>query len=662
MRRVLPILALLSVAAACAQSDEGGAAVYAHAAGAVASGDWATAEGLLTGALARDRRDAEAHHLLALLYADDGPLHDARRARRHADEAVAADPDNPRYLETRLRQYQRDLPEERAFSMTDGRRAALARQILALDPASAVAHEERALATFLEFDWRRSLAEQRGGWDRAADRGMSGAANRALGRTLEHLDAALATEPGRASAHRLRLRAHATARDHAGLLDAAERFRGACPDDPDAALFLGLALFRNDLLAAAETQLDAALAAMPEHQRRRFEDVTLFLADDDAIGPDTAAFAEAFWQRRDPRLLSAQNERRIEHLARLALADLLFTEAHRDRRGWESVRGEVAVRYGLPLREASQLSLRDGRFTRWVYDDFSLLFHDAFASGDADFWSSASGEDAFTRAHSLMRRVPERFDYAPAHRVALPFAAATFRGAGGRTDVAVHLGVPGEPPQAITAGAFLLGPDGTVVAESRRSVTRRTALPETVTLSARPGRYTLAAEFELGGAAVGFERAPLDVPDYTGRELALSDFVVAHHVEEAEAGETGGFVRRGHRIAPAVEPVFATSQPIYLYVEAYNLRVEGGRSRYAVEVSLEPEAPGGLAGLARRLLGADERGVAVEFEGEAPGADLGEYVILDASRRTPGPYLLTLRLRDRVSGEAIARTAKLFLE
>ena len=305
---------------------------------------------------------------------------------------------------------------------------------------------------------------------------------------------------------------------------------------------------------------------------------------------------------------------------------------------------------------------RDGRFTRWVYDDFSLLFHDAFASGDADFWSSASGEDAFTRAHSLMRRVPERFDYAPAHRVALPFAAATFRGAGGRTDVAVHLGVPGEPPQAITAGAFLLGPDGTVVAESRRSVTRRTALPETVTLSARPGRYTLAAEFELGGAAVGFERAPLDVPDYTGRELALSDFVVAHHVEEAEAGETGGFVRRGHRIAPAVEPVFATSQPIYLYVEAYNLRVEGGRSRYAVEVSLEPEAPGGLAGLARRLLGADERGVAVEFEGEAPGADLGEYVILDASRRTPGPYLLTLRLRDRVSGEAIARTAKLFLE
>src|SRR5690606_2553273 len=350
MRRVLPIALLLS-AAAFAQSP-GDDSVYAYAAGAVASGDWTTAEALLTDALARDRRDAEAHHLLALLYADDGPLHDARRAQRHADEAVAADPDNPRYLETRLRQYQRDLSEERAFSMTDGRRSALARQILALDPASALAHEERALAYFLEFDWRRSLAEQRGGWDRAAERGMSGAANRAFGRALEHLDAALDSEPGRASAHRLRLRAYAAARDHAGLLDAAERFHAARPADPEAALFLGLALFRNDLLAAAEAQFAAALAAMPEQQRRRFEDVTLFLAEDAAIGPDTAAFAEAVWQRRDPRLLSAQNGRRLEHRARLALADLLFTEAHRDRRGWESARGEVAVRYGLPLREA----------------------------------------------------------------------------------------------------------------------------------------------------------------------------------------------------------------------------------------------------------------------------------------------------------------------
>ena len=688
MRRVLPILALLSVAAACAQSDEGGAAVYAHAAGAVASGDWATAEGLLTGALARDRRDAEAHHLLALLYADDGPLHDARRARRHADEAVAADPDNPRYLETRLRQYQRDLPEERAFSMTDGRRAALARQILALDPASAVAHEERALATFLEFDWRRSLAEQRGGWDRAADRGMSGAANRALGRTLEHLDAALATEPGRASAHRLRLRAHATARDHAGLLDAAERFRGACPDDPDAALFLGLALFRNDLLAAAETQLDAALAAMPEHQRRRFEDVTLFLADDDAIGPDTAAFAEAFWQRRDPRLLSAQNERRIEHLARLALADLLFTDTQTGRRGWASARGEVVVRYGLPDAEASWLSndavaKNFSRYNRWVYDDlgssqgFTLLFEDAFRTGDYEFWSSAEGEDEVIRARSLMNRMPERFDYAPAGRVGFPFAAATFRGEGGSVDVVVRYGVPltrGEVRPELRSGAFLLGADGEIEAEQRRADAAVGSVhtfeearlwTDGFELSAAPGTYELAVEFEESGTGVvGFRREPLVLPTYDADTFGASDLLLAYAVEDAEGATPGHVLRHGLSIEPAPWGVFATTQPIYLYVEGYNLTpADDGYNRYAVEVALHPkEAATGMARWLGDLLGRSASGVAVEFEGSARGGDLGEYVVLDASTQQPGPYELTLRLRDRVTGEALIRRADLFLE
>ena len=174
MRCVLFLPALLLAVPATAQSpsdDSVYASIYAQARGAFEIGDWTTAETLLADALDRDRRDAEAHHLLALVYAEDGPHHDARRARRHAEQAVAADPDNPRYLETRLRQYQRDLSEERAFSMTDGRRAALARRILALDSTSAVAHEERALAYFLEFDWRRGLANQRGGWDRAAARG-----------------------------------------------------------------------------------------------------------------------------------------------------------------------------------------------------------------------------------------------------------------------------------------------------------------------------------------------------------------------------------------------------------------------------------------------------------------------------------------------------------
>ena len=86
-------------------------------------GDLDEAADLLTRVVDRDGENAEAHHLLALVYLD-GPNRDDRLARRHADRALAAEPQNPRFLETRLRLYQRALSEERAFSMTDGRRAA----------------------------------------------------------------------------------------------------------------------------------------------------------------------------------------------------------------------------------------------------------------------------------------------------------------------------------------------------------------------------------------------------------------------------------------------------------------------------------------------------------------------------------------------------------
>ena len=625
----------------------------AEAVAAYEHGAFDEAAALLSNLVEQDRKNGEANHLLALLYLD-GPQPDERLARRHAERAVAADPENPRYLETRLRQLQHELSEERAFSMADSRRATLARHILTLDAESAVAHEERALAYFLEFDWRRSLADRRGGWDTAAERGMSGAANRALRRSREHLRHALAAEPDRASAHRLHLRTFAAARDDAALLDAARAMKAARPADPDADLFLGLAFYRTGQVAEADTTFARALAAMPDAQRHAFESVALLLGPDDseAFAADSVAFVRQFWQARDPRLLTPQNERKLEHIARLALADLLFADTQTGRRGWESTKGEVAVRYGLPRTEVTWLAndviARDfSRYNRWVYDDFTLLFEDAFRGGDYEFWSSAKGEDEVTRARSLMNRMPERFEYAPPERVGFPFLAATFRGERGGVDVLVRYGVPveGKGTQAgLRSGAFLLDPEGQIVAERRRSDGQiRSADVRTYDdatlwtggfdLNAAPGAYELAVEFEQGaGGALGFRREPLVLPDYATDAFNASDLLLAYAIEEADAPAAGGTVRNGYHIEPAPWGVFATDQPIFLYLEGYTLTpADDGFNRYAIEVTLRPkETATGFAKWARDLFGNRERGVAVEFEGSARGPDLSEYVVLDA--------------------------------
>ncbi len=636
-------------------------AAIAEATVAYERGDLSAAVALAEETVGRDRKNAEAHHLLALAYGRPGPLRDERRARHHAERAIAMAPDGPRYLETRLRQLQRELSEERAFSLTDSRRARLARRILALDPASAVAHEERALGYLLEFDWRRGIAERQGRWDRTAERGMSGAANGALARVSEHLGRALDAEPDRASAHRLALRTAATTGDDAALAAAARRMKAAHPADPDADLALGLAHYRLGHTAAADRAFAAALDAMPEAQRRAFESIALFVGRDDeeAFAADSSGFAARFWQRRDPRLLTPENERRLEHRARLVLADLLFAEGAETggRRGWESTRGEVAVRYGLPRVQASWLANDSvgkdfSRYSRWVYGEFTLLFEDAFRDGEYHFQSSAAGEDEATRARSLFARTPERFEYAPPGRVDVPYGTATFRGESGRTEIVVAYGAPNRVGGR--AGAFLLDADGAVVAEARRD-----GPGDAFTLRAAPGAYELAVETEAPGV-VGFERAALAVPAYRGG-FALSDLLPAVLVDDAH-GAAAGLRRGGLEIVPAPGARFAAGQPVYLYFEGYDLAPDAaGGSRYAVEVALRPTPATGLKRLARRLFAGEARGVAVEFEASSPSRSFGDYVLLDPPPQ-PGPHVLTLRLRDLVSGYTRTRTTDLFFE
>src|SRR5690606_29614581 len=72
----------------------------------------------------------------------------------------------------------------------------------------------------------------------------------------------------------------------------------------------------------------------------------------DKLGPEARrSFASVYWARGDPLYLTPWNEYRAEHQARVALAELLFGEPMTDLRGWETDRGLILIRYGLPAVE-----------------------------------------------------------------------------------------------------------------------------------------------------------------------------------------------------------------------------------------------------------------------------------------------------------------------
>jgi GWxTD domain-containing protein len=224
----------------------------------------------------------------------------------------------------------------------------------------------------------------------------------------------------------------------------------------DDLLLLGMAhCERRDIPSSAEA-FYRALEAMDEETRGRYTSMELLAGPEDLKRISEAKPAEAdaqtalFWRKRDPNPATEVNERLIEHVARVAFADLHFSIPRLGRVGSQTTRGEVYIRYGRPLAwyydpfgsgicaDETVLPQRYGRGidimagtpddefrdpaafygvrhlrigkSRWIwrYRDFTLNFEDTFRNGDYTFpyeedWS------AYIYAY-LEKRVPEIYE------------------------------------------------------------------------------------------------------------------------------------------------------------------------------------------------------------------------------------------------------------
>ena len=704
MRNLVLIAFCLYASATAAQGDQ--VSAYVAGVAALEAEDYTEAVRWFEEALDENAGFADAHYGLAKVYAAESPMHDERKVSRELERALRIHPDNAQYLEAQLAALRRRMPEASAFSATDTRRPTLAGRLLAVDSTNALAHEELALSAFLEFDWRRQMARRQGGWNPDETHGTSGGANRARLQAEEHLIEALKRNPARVETHRLRLRVATLAEDDAALSRAAEAFATALPDEPGAQLYQGLAAYRKGEIEAAENYFVRALEAMPSGERAGFERIAHLLSEEEEalLKVDSSAATEQFWRTRDPRLLSPQNERRLEHYARLALADLLYADTRNNARGWATPRGDVVVRYGAPDESGRWLSAdfsarRFGTLELWVYaehddeDGFSLLFEDPFRNGDFDFMSSAAGEDDATRARSLFHRIPERFAYRPpGGLVEFYHLAVPFKGAAGQTTLVVPIGVPisilsnvsvdlsdPELTFALKSGVFLLAPNGVPQAEVRHETERLrpssavdtgagVLWTDGLAINASPGTYTLAVEFEQSETGtVGVVREEVVLPSFASAGLSISGLLPAFLVEEAKPGVAvhNGWIHRGDFfINPAPTGHFATDEPIYLYVEAYGLALENGRTNYEIEAVLRPvDDAGVITRTLGRLLGRrPPAAVSVQFAISGTASDEGQYVIFDASGQEPGAYELTLRVHDQNAGATVETSLALQLD
>ena len=549
-------------------------------------------------------------------------------------------------------------------------------------------------------------------------------AQAAYARAIGHLRQALASDPRRRAVYDHVVRLAVIAGDYGQALPDLAEMYVQYPDDPGMWLYTGLVNHRLGQYEAADVSFRQAIQRMDAPTRAVFTDLSLILSPDDRqrYRADPEGFTERYWTSRDPRFLNAVNERRTEHYARLVTAELLYRSDDLERPGWESERGLLHIRYGLPLTDVvieggygdvveryagrdaayrpSDMVQTSNRFNVWDYGDgVRFVFEDPDRSGRFTLYSppadvfglgkDVSRMDFVERAQEEVRRRPERYRFqAPGRQVELPYRVASFKGADDRTDLYVTFGVPvgesdapGDGAEAdidltIRTGAFLMGPERDLLVERRRTVyglrgsqivpfqaTRLWTSTEAMTAAPASG-YHVSLEFETASAQTSaVQRREIDVPSYAGPALQLSDVLLAYAVDEAERAEPGRVFRDGISVQPAPWGVFRIGEPVYLYVEAYGLGLAAGRSDYEVEASLRPkDTSTGVRRLARRIFGGDGTAVSSAFEVQGDRPDDPIYLFLDATGQEPGLYTLTVTVRDRVTGAEAERETDLFLE
>ena len=666
-------------------------------------GDTARALGHIERAVTIDPAYAEAHFLKGLYHARQAPrgTGDFRRriiAREALDRAVRLDPENPLYL----------LELARLLMMQEVRVDARRMLRRALDMAEradapTLAEVHYQLGIFSETTWRRlryrrllpiGIAELRGDiafesanyvWDVLQASGYApgqGAAAREA--MLDHFHRALTANPAHTGAATHLLAFYYDTGRMAEFTAEALRFVRAAPAEPRAYLALGLGLHAEGRDDEAAGAFEYAVELLPEEVRADFLAVSRLLTQDDAetfearIGADPADAARRFWTAWDPLYLTPSNEYRAEYLSRMAYVDLRFGLPEYDVPGWRTDRGDIWVRYGKPLRQASfGANTTDagdkesiGRMTTvWSYGRDGPVF---VFRGMPGYRGATFANDFRFYAENYRARQPVHFT-APSLPALLriPAQIARFRGAGEEIDLEVYAAVPldslrqavGAAAATFETGLFVVEPDGAEirrVTEARRvTFEEGRALPlswRTTVPAGQPHVVSAEARDPLSWAAA-VHRAPVDARSFPAGEPSVSDILLTRSLEVVtDPPQT----RADFRMVPEPTLTYEPDDEIGVYFELYNLLPDSNQvASYDLELAVTVEEIH-RTGSFLQLLGelADRWGLSAEGDqavrltfnkqNRVQARDMvPEYFTIRLDEPPPGRYGLRLRVLDR---------------
>ncbi|HUF29850.1 MAG TPA: GWxTD domain-containing protein [Gemmatimonadaceae bacterium] len=465
----------------------------------------------------------------------------------------------------------------------------------------------------------------------------------------------------------------------------------AMPEDAMAWLGLGLAAHRLGDYPRATEAFDRALSLLPPHERARYTGISRILGPRDSVAyvgysdREREQFDRTYWTAADPLSLTADNEHRLEFLARIAFAELRWTSEDFELRGADTDRGQIYVRYGPPpeiiaMPPAGSGAHAGSSLVLWYYPigNLHFVFRQPPSYGTATFefnYHEIAREARFV-APVTWTNVPVTMSID-----SVPVQVVRFRGPGDSSDVALfaHL-----PVRRLLTGLDLTSGTvdvGLTLYRGALEIVERDSMRQTVNVAQpdaaerrtwrrrfAPGElgYRVEALQAEGGRAA---RALGSVRLTNDRGFGISDVLVADRV----APRADSAARWTDLIIDPNAGVLRRGDDIGVAWESYALTERRGQVRYRVELALTvleltrgtqltARVIGGIADLIG-ISGKGEDRVSLSYERtRAAMPAVLDYLTLDLADAPAGRYRLTIAVTDLETNERAMSARELRIE
>jgi GWxTD domain-containing protein len=186
------------------------------------------------------------------------------------------------------------------------------------------------------------------------------------------------------------------------------------------------------------------------------------------------------------------------------------------------------------------------------------------------------------------------------------------------------------------------------IEELNEAKDRKSAYQKAVALA--PGTYKVDVIVrDVASGATGVRHVGFTVPRYDAQKLSTSTLVLAAKLESLiDQPAVGQFVIGQTKVIPNVSGVYQKGQPVGVYLQVYNAGIDQTTLRPSVDVEYALLKDGKELGKQAE----DWRGMSDS------GQRLTLARLIDTRQLAPGEYELAVRIRDRVSGQALAPSAK----